>query len=60
VFRTIDIITALREYISRPLIFTAIARDIKLLNRVRIDGGLVFINDGVAIIDPYSLLVIWK
>jgi hypothetical protein len=54
----VDIIKVPCEYISRLLILTGLARDIRLLNRIRIERGLVFIDDGVVTVDPCSLLVI--
>jgi hypothetical protein len=57
VYRTIDVINVRREYISRPLIFTLLVRDVKLFNSVTIDGGLVSIDDRVVAVDPHSLLV---
>lgn len=50
---TIDIGKVLGEYISRQLIFTVIARDVKLLNSVMGDGGLVSIDDGIVSVDPH-------
>ena len=55
--QTVDIIKVPREYISRPLFFTVLARDINLFNSVTIDGRLVSIDDGAVTEDPYSLLV---
>lgn len=55
--RTVDVVNVRREYISRLLIFTLLVRNVKLFNRITVDGGLVFIDDRVVAVDPDSLLV---
>ncbi len=45
------------EYISRPLIFTVLAGDVKFFNGVTVDGGLDSADDGVVTVDPHTLLV---
>lgn len=55
--RIVDVVNVRREYVSRPLIFTLLVRDVKLFNGVTVDGGLVSIDDRVVAVDPDSLLV---
>ena len=56
-YRTINVVNVRREYVSRPLIFTLLVRDVKPFNGVTVDGGLVSIDDRVVAVDPDSLLV---
>ena len=56
-FRTIDVVNVRREYVSRPLIYTPLVRDVKLFNGETVDEGLVTIDNRVVAIDPDSLLV---
>jgi hypothetical protein len=60
VCQTIDVINIRREYVSRPLIYTLLVRDIKLFNSETVDEGLVSINNRVVAIDPNSFLVMRK
>jgi hypothetical protein len=57
VYRTINVVNVRREYVSHPLIFTLLVRDVKLFNGVTVDGGLVSIDDRVVAVDPDGLLV---
>jgi hypothetical protein len=41
---TVDVVNVRREYVSRPLIFTLVVRDVKLLNGITVDGDLVSID----------------
>lgn len=49
-YRTIDVVSIPRKYLSRPLIFTIFIRDVKLFNSVMVDESLVSINNKVVTI----------
>jgi hypothetical protein len=46
------------EYISRPLIFTILIRNVKLFNSVTVDGSLVSINVRIVTVDLDGLLIL--
>ena len=56
-YRAIDVVNVYRKSPTRPLIYTLLARNIKLFYSETVNGSLISIDDRIVAVDPDSLLV---
>ncbi len=47
-----------REFAGRPLLFTILAGEIKLLDVMAVEGCILSINQSVMSVDPNSLIIV--